>query len=176
MRVRRAAHAECAGAPRLAAGHALGEIARFPVVETVAAYLPIRAELDPEPAMRALSSLGYRVAVPVIEASESPLVFHAWLPGGAVERGRFGVLVPVGGEIVEPDVLIVPMLAFDRRGHRLGYGGGFYDRTIAALRSRREIRALGFAYSAQEVPLVPDEETDMQLDAIVTERGILRPT
>ena len=138
---------------------------------TVAGYLPIRSEIDPRPAMLALAGLGYRVCVPVIEGRGRPLAFRAWTPGAATERGPFGVEMPVAGELVEPDVLLVPMLAFDARGHRLGYGGGFYDRTIGALRARREVQALGFAYAAQELPAVPDGETDMRLDAIVTEAG-----
>ena len=79
------------------------------------------------------------------------------------------------GEVVVPEVLLVPMLAFDARGHRLGYGGGFYDRTIAALRAAGEVQALGFAYAGQQVAAVQDEGTDMRLDAVVTEAGILRP-
>ena len=172
--VRRAAHHASPGAARLAAGHALEEIARLRAVQTISAYLPIREELDPEPVMRALVGLGYEVCVPVIEAQGQPLSFVTWRPGVATERGRLGVLVPVGGTSAVPDVLLVPMLAFDRRGHRLGYGGGFYDRTIAALRARGAVTAFGFAYAAQEVPEVPDEETDMRLDAVVTELGVLR--
>jgi len=90
----------------------------------------------------------------------------------ATERGHFGVHVPREGEPAEPEVLLVPLLAFDARGHRLGYGGGFYDRTIAALRARGEVHALGLAYAAQEIAAVSDGETDMRLDAIVTEAGI----
>ena len=129
--MRAAAHAAGAGAARLAAGHALEAIGHLRAVGTVAGYLPIRSEIDPRPAMLALIGLGYRVAVPVVEAPGQPLAFRAWSPGGTTEPGAFGVEVPVAAEPVEPDVLLVPMLAFDARGHRLGYGGGFYDRTIA---------------------------------------------
>jgi 5-formyltetrahydrofolate cyclo-ligase len=173
---RRAAHSAGApGAGRLAAGFALEVIAGLRGVAAVAAYLPIRDEIDPVPAMLALSGLGYAVAVPVIEARGRPLVFRRWAPGAATVPGRFGVPVPAEGETVEPDALIVPMLAFDRRGHRLGYGGGFYDRTIAGLRARRETAAIGFAYADQEMDEVPDSEHDMRLDAIVTEAGVIRP-
>ena len=175
LKVRAAAHAAGAGAARLAAGHALEAIGHLRAVGTVAGYLPIRSEIDPRPAMLALIGLGYRVAVPVVEAPGQPLAFRAWSPGGTTEPGAFGVEVPVAAEPVEPDVLLVPMLAFDARGHRLGYGGGFYDRTIARLRARREVHALGFAYAAQEVDLVPDSETDMRLDAVVTEAGVRWP-
>ncbi len=138
----------------------------------VAGYLPIRSEIDPRPAMLAVLALGLQVCVPVIEAVAQPLVFHGWTPECATVRGRFGVEVPATGAVVRPDVLLVPMLAFDARGHRLGYGGGFYDRTIAALRAEGRLLALGLAYAAQEMPAVPLGDHDMRLDAIVTERGI----
>jgi 5-formyltetrahydrofolate cyclo-ligase len=175
MAVRAAAHAAAPGAARLAAGHALEVIAGLRGVAVVSGYLPVRAEIDPTPVMLALVGLGFRVAAPVISAREAPLGFREWTPGVAIERGVFGVPVPVGGAPLEPDALLVPMLAFDRRGHRLGYGGGFYDRTIAGLRARRPVTAIGLAYAAQEVPEVPDSAHDMQLDAIVTEQGVVRP-
>jgi 5-formyltetrahydrofolate cyclo-ligase len=174
LRVRRAAHEAGAGAARLAGGYALEAIGHLREVGTVAAYLPIRDELDPLPAMLALHGLGYRVCVPVIEARARPLAFRTWRPGVATVAGPLGVEVPVEGEPAEPDALLVPMLAFDARGHRLGYGGGFYDRTIAGLRARRGgVAAFGFAYAAQQVYEVPDGETDMRLDAVITEAGIL---
>ena len=173
---RRAAHAAGApGAGRLAAGHALEVIAGLRGAAVVAAYLPIRDEIDPVPAMLALvgprlcdrgaGDRGTRAAagVPALD------------PGVATVPGPFGVPVPAAGETLEPDVLIVPMLAFDRRGHRLGYGGGFYDRTIGGLRARRQVTAVGFAYADQEMREVPDSEHDMRLDAIVTEQGVMRP-
>jgi 5-formyltetrahydrofolate cyclo-ligase len=169
--VRAAAHAAGAGAARLAAGHVLELVGSLREVRTVAGYLPIRSEIDPLPAMLALVGLGYRIAVPVIEGRGRPLAFRSWTPGVATERGPYGVRVPVTGEPAEPDALLVPLLAFDAAGHRLGYGGGFYDRTIAALRAGRGAVALGLAYVAQEVAEVPRSETDMRLDAIVTEAG-----
>jgi 5-formyltetrahydrofolate cyclo-ligase len=175
MAVRAAAHAAEPGAAGRVAELALAEIAGLRPVATVSGYLPIRHELDPMPAMLALAGLGYRLCVPVIEGRGRPLVFRAWSPGAATRRGPFGVEVPVDGETLEPDLLLVPMLAFDGRGHRLGYGGGYYDRTIAGLRARRPTHALGLAYAAQALPLVPDSETDMRLDAIVTEDGVVRP-
>jgi 5-formyltetrahydrofolate cyclo-ligase len=173
LRVRRAAHEAGAGAARLAGGHALEAIGHLREVGTVAAYLPIRDEIDPLPAMLALHGLGYRVCVPVIAARARPLAFRSWHPGVATVAGPLGVEVPVEGEAAEPDALLVPMLAFDASGHRLGYGGGFYDRTIAGLRARGAVAAFGFAYAAQQVDEVPDGETDMRLDAVVTEAGIL---
>ena len=137
-------------------------------------YLPVRSELDPRPAMGVLAVLGWRLALPVVAGPNLPLVFRAWAPGEPTVPAGFGLEIPAAEVVVEPDLLLVPMLAFDGRGHRLGYGGGFYDRTIAALRARNgPVRAIGIAYAAQAVPLLPDSETDMRLDAIVTEAGLV---
>jgi 5-formyltetrahydrofolate cyclo-ligase len=125
--------------------------------------------------MAALRGLGFALAVPVIEAKGLPLRFRSWVPGVAVVRGPFGVEVPAEGDWVEPDLLVVPLLAFDGAGHRLGYGAGFYDRTLAGLRARRRVVALGFAYAAQQVDAVPRDATDARLDAVVTEDGTIRP-
>jgi 5-formyltetrahydrofolate cyclo-ligase len=172
LRATAAGHPGCA---RRAAAHVLDAVAPLRAVRTVAGYLPIRSEIDPLPAMRALIGLGFTVAVPEVVAPGTPLAFRAWTPGVATAAGSFGVAVPVGTDRVVPDLLLVPLLAFDRRGHRLGYGGGFYDRTIAALRAGQPLTAIGLAYAAQEVPRVPDGETDSLLDAIVTENGVIRP-
>jgi 5-formyltetrahydrofolate cyclo-ligase len=115
------------------------------------------------------------VGVPVVEAPGRPLRFRVWRPGCALTTGPFGVLVPAEGEEIVPEVLIVPLAAFDRRGFRLGYGGGFYDRTLARLKTRATVHAAGFAYAAQEEPSLPNEATDVPLDAVVTERGVLLP-
>ena len=125
--------------------------------------------------VRPLLGLGYRVAVPVIEGPERPLAFRLWSPEARTERGAFGVEVPVGGEAAEPEVLLVPLLAFDARGHRLGYGGGFYDRTLAGLRARGPVLAIGFAWAAQEDPALPLEATDAPLDLVVTEAEVIGP-
>ncbi len=165
------AHAEGAGAARRAAGHALSVIAARHEARVVAGYLPIRTELDPMPAMLALHGLGFQLCVPVIEAPRHPLRFRAWTPGVALVRGPFGVSVPAEGAEVEPDILLVPLLAFDSHGNRLGYGGGFYDRTLHALRARRVAWGYGFAYERQLVPAVPRAMTDAVLDGVVTETG-----
>jgi 5-formyltetrahydrofolate cyclo-ligase len=175
MARRAALHAGLPGAARQAAGHLLDELARVRHLGTVSAYLPIRDELDPLPGMLALAGLGYRLCVPVIEGSGLPLRFREWAPGAAVVPGPFGVAVPSEGDWLVPEVLVVPMLAFDARAFRLGYGGGFYDRTLAALRADGEVLALGFAYAGQEVPLVPHGPRDQHLDAVVTEAGVVRP-
>ncbi|MBK6467600.1 MAG: 5-formyltetrahydrofolate cyclo-ligase [Rhodobacter sp.] len=139
--------------------------------KVLSGYMPMRTEIDPLPAMAAHRGV---VGVPVIPGPAMPLRFREWSPGCALEAGAFGAMIPAEGAWVEPEVLIVPLLAFDARGYRLGYGGGFYDRTLEALRARRPTLAVGFAFAAQEVAEVPTEPTDQRLDAIVTEEG-MRP-
>lgn len=137
----------------------------------MAGYLPIRTEADPLPAMEHLSRAN-RVCVPVVEGPGRPLSFRTWTPGCALVEGPFRVMVPAAGDVLVPDILIVPMVAFDPALYRLGYGGGFYDRTLEALRSKQPILALGFAYSGQEAEVLPLEPTDQPLDEIVTEAGV----
>jgi 5-formyltetrahydrofolate cyclo-ligase len=163
------------GAAREAAGHALEEIGHLREVRCVSAYLPIRTEIDSLPVMLALAGLGFRVCVPVIEGRGRPLRFRAWTPGVALVPGPYDVPMPATGDWLEPDALLVPLLAYDDRAFRLGYGGGFYDRTIHDLRERRQVQALGFAYAGQRIAAVPHEPTDAPLDAVVTEAGVLRP-
>lgn len=165
-RRRREAHAvACIAASEALRAHLTGLSGRV-----VAGYLPIRSEADPVPAMAALVTAN-RVAVPVVEGPGRPLAFREWHPGCRLVSGPFGVDVPETGDALVPDYLIVPMLAFDDRLFRLGYGGGFYDRTLAELRPNGA-QALGFAYAAQHSPVLPVEGTDMALDAVLTERGL----
>ena len=135
----------------------------------LAGYMPMRTEIDPLPAMVAHQG---EVGVPVIIAAATELRFRAWGPGVAMMAGEFGALIPAEGPWVEPEVLIVPLLAFDARGYRLGYGGGFYDRTLAGLRARHGVLAVGFGFAAQEVDEVPVDGFDQRLDAVVTELGV----
>ena len=134
--------------------------------QTLAGYMPMRTEVDPLPAMAAHQGA---VGVPVIIAAATPLRFREWGPGVAMVAGEFGALIPAEGPWVVPQVVIVPLLAFDARGYRLGYGGGFYDRTLAGLPLARRI---GFAFAAQEVDEVPIDGFDQRLDAMVTEQGV----
>ncbi len=134
-------------------------------------YMPMRTEIDPLPAMAAHRG---PVCVPVVDGRGLPLRFRAWTPGCALVEGPFRAMVPEAGDWLTPQVLIVPLLAWDRAGYRLGYGGGFYDRTLEALRARRPTLAIGFAFAAQEVQAVPREATDQRLDMIVTEAGVIR--
>ena len=136
-------------------------------------YWPMRGEADPRPALAAHAG---PVCLPVVEARGRPLRFRRWAPGDPLVSGAYGAMVPAedAGELA-PDVLIVPLLAFDRAGYRLGYGGGFYDRTLQALRATGPRQAIGLAFAAQEVAAVPRTATDQPLDLIVTEAEIIRP-
>ena len=139
----------------------------------LAGYMPIRTEIDPLPVMAEMAAHG-PVCVPVIEGAGRPLRFREWKPGCALTEGPFGARVPESGAWLSPEVLIVPLVAFDRRGGRLGYGGGFYDRTLEALRAVRPTLAVGYAFAAQEAGALPLEPTDQKLDALVTEREVIR--
>lgn len=141
--------------------------------QAIAGYMPIRTEVDPLPVMAAMASFG-PVCVPVIEEAGKPLMFHKWEPGCDMADGPFGALVPASAELVIPSVVIVPLVAFDREGGRLGYGGGFYDRTLEKLRASGPVTAIGYAFAAQEADTLPLEPTDQPLDMIVTDAGVLR--
>lgn len=163
--IRAAAHAAGQGQ----AAELLADLLAVHADRPLSGYMPMRSEIDPLPAMAAHRG---PVGVPVIEAKATPLRFREWSPGCTLISGAFGALIPEEGAWVEPEVLIVPLLAFDARGYRLGYGGGFYDRTLEGLRAKAPRFAIGFAYAAQEVEEVPIEPTDQPLDAIVTEQGV----
>lgn len=134
-------------------------------------YMAMQSELDPRPAMvRAV--LRGPVLLPVTVRGQ-PLVFRRWQPGTPMVRDSYGVEYPDDAQPAgTPEVLVVPLLAFDRTGHRLGYGGGYYDRTLAKLRADGSVTAIGFAFAAQEVPGLPVTERDQPLDGIVTEREV----
>ncbi len=135
-------------------------------------FMAIRTEIDPLPAMEEASAYG-PVGVPVIQRLGLPLKFSRWEPGCALKEGPFGAMVPQADDFFEPEILIVPLVVFDRSGGRLGYGGGFYDRTIELLRSKRPTLAIGFAYAAQEADDLPLEPTDQPLDMMVTEKEVI---
>lgn len=134
-------------------------------------YMPIRTEIDPVPVMAGWTG---PVGVPVIDGAGRPLSFARWRPDIAMVEGAFGAFIPRDPEPMVPQVLIVPLLAFTEEGYRLGYGGGFYDRTLEGLRVRGDVFAVGFAFEAQCVDEIPLEPTDQRLDAIVTEAGVRR--
>lgn len=135
-------------------------------------FMPIRTEIDPTPAMAEASAHG-PVGVPVIEKADHPLKFARWTSETVMVAGAFGADIPEELAFFEPEILIVPLLAFSRQGGRLGYGGGFYDRTLEQLRAKRPTMAIGFAFAGQEDADVPLEVTDQPLDLIVTETGVI---
>lgn len=142
----------------------------------VAGFWPLIGELDPRPAMTALAARGHDLVLPRMAGRGLPLEFRAWAPGEPLVEGPFRVMEPAADRPqLRPGLVLVPLLAFDRRGHRLGYGAGFYDRTLAALRVRdADVLAVGLAFAIQEVDEVPVEQHDQPLDAILTERGVMR--
>jgi 5-formyltetrahydrofolate cyclo-ligase len=140
----------------------------------IAGYWPIRSELDPRPLMRRLAAGGARLSLPVVIARDAPLAFRRWREGDALSQGAFGIGQPPPHEPeVAPDVLLVPLAAFDRRGHRIGYGAGHYDRTLAAMRGARAVVAVGLAFAAQEVADVAADAHDVALDLVLTENETL---
>jgi 5-formyltetrahydrofolate cyclo-ligase len=159
-----------------------------PAGAVVSGVWPLGGEIDLRPLMEALHASGHPVVLPVTPPRGQALTFRLWRPGDALVRERFGTMVPVGrpvrgadggvagGEMM-PDFLLVPLLAFDRYGHRLGYGAGYYDRTLAGLRTTRPgCFALGCAFASQQVDAVPVGPNDVALDAVATERGVIRCT
>ena len=140
----------------------------------VAGYSPIRSEIDPIPLMRKLAVPGVQLALPAIVAGDQPLKFRAWAPGDRLQRGRLGILEPsADAKEVIPDILLVPLAAFDRAGHRIGYGAGHYDRTLEQLRKLKAITAVGVAVAVQEVEVVPALLHDAALDYVLTETQML---
>ncbi len=135
-------------------------------------YLAAGREADPLAAMAAFAG---PVCVPVVLGPDLPLGFCAWTPGCETAPGAYGIAEPVRGAALVPQVLIVPLLAFDAAGRRLGQGGGFYDRTLAALRGAGPLLAIGFGYAGQEVDAVPAGPHDAPLDLVVTEAGLVVP-
>jgi 5-formyltetrahydrofolate cyclo-ligase len=135
----------------------------------IAGYMAMRSEIDPLAAMIAHQGV---VCVPVIMGAGQPLGFRSWNVGCEMEMGAFGAEIPRVGAWVEPEVLIVPLVGFDARGYRLGYGGGFYDRTLQELRAKRRTIAIGFAYAQQELAQVPIDAFDQRLDGVITQDGL----
>ena len=141
----------------------------------VSGFMPIGSEIDPLPLMRNLAHAGARLALPVVAGRGKPLIMRAWAVGEPLIEAIWNIKVPgPHARVVEPDILIVPFAAFDRAGHRIGYGAGYYDRTIAGLRAKKAIVAIGFGLAVQEIPQVPATEFDQRLDYILTERETIK--
>jgi len=167
-RLRRGQDPASAGA-RLAS-HLLEHLAP-PAGAVVAGYWPLAGEIDIRPVLHALHERGHDIALPETPPGGAPLLFHRWRPGVTLADGPRRTVHPPHDPVV-PDLLLVPLLAFDRAGHRLGYGAGYYDRTLAALSGRM---AIGCAFATQVIEAVPAEAHDRKLDAVATDAGIIFP-
>jgi 5-formyltetrahydrofolate cyclo-ligase len=163
-------------AERMQAAEAIATRA-FPVPAAgavVSGFMPIKSEISPLPLMRKLEAAGARLALPVVAGAGQPLIMRAWAFREPLAAGVWGIREPPPqAPVVAPDVLIVPLLAFDRAGHRIGYGAGYYDLTIAGLRASKSVVAIGIAFAAQEIDDVPTTPRDARLDLVLTEREVI---
>jgi 5-formyltetrahydrofolate cyclo-ligase len=140
----------------------------------VAGFMPMKSEINPLPLMRKLAAAGARLALPVVAGPGQPLIMRAWGFGDPLVAGVWGIREPgPAAPEIAPDIVIVPLLAFDRAGQRIGYGAGYYDMTIAALRARQAVVAIGVAFAAQEIAAVPATSRDAPLDLVLTEREVI---
>jgi len=141
----------------------------------VSGFAPLPEEFRLWPLLRRLHAEGFGLALPVMVGKGKPLLFRSWQPGDATDAGVWGIAQPKADKaIVRPDVLLVPLLAFDAKGWRLGYGGGFFDRTLRALRADKAIVAVGVAYAEQRLEAVPHLDYDQRLDWVLTPTGAMR--
>jgi 5-formyltetrahydrofolate cyclo-ligase len=150
----------------------------FPVAivpgATVSGFMPLKSEINPLPLMQKLSEAGAHLALPAIAGRGKPLIMRCWQWGEALDRGQWGMREPKPeAPEVDPDILLVPLLAFDRAGHRIGFGAGYYDMTITGLRARKGVTAIGIAFAAQEISAVPATPRDARLDLVLTEREVI---
>jgi 5-formyltetrahydrofolate cyclo-ligase len=140
----------------------------------VSGFSPLKTEINPIPLMRKLAGAGAQLALPVVAGRGKPLIMRAFAFGDALASGQWGIREPKPEAAgVAPDILLVPLLAFDRAGQRIGYGAGYYDMTLAALRARKPVVAVGIAYAAQEIAAVPVTPRDARLDLVLTEREVI---
>ncbi|MBV1697356.1 MAG: 5-formyltetrahydrofolate cyclo-ligase [Hyphomicrobiales bacterium] len=150
----------------------------FPLAVTpgmvVSAFMPLKNELDPQQLMRKLAEEGVRFTLPVVIGRGKPLAMREWAFGEPLVQGVWGIREPAAtAATVDPDILLVPIVAFDRTGHRIGYGAGYYDMTITQLRARKQVVAVGLAFATQEVSAVPATPRDARLDLVLTEREVI---
>lgn len=140
----------------------------------VSGFMPLKSEINPLPLLRKLAAAGAKLALPAIAGRGKPLIMRAYAFGDEFARGQWGIREPKPeAPEVAPDILIVPLACFDRAGHRIGYGAGYYDMTINALRAKKNITAVGIAFAAQEIDRVPATERDARLDLVLTERDAI---
>jgi 5-formyltetrahydrofolate cyclo-ligase len=138
----------------------------------VSGFMAIGAEIDASPLLERLHGEGYPLALPVIRPKGQPLSFRSWAPGEPLTTRMWGIREPLAeAPEIEPDILLVPLLAFDAQGHRLGYGAGYYDHTLKRLRAMKPLLAIGLAYDEQEVASVPHQDWDQRLDWMLTPSG-----
>lgn len=153
----------------------LVEALAMPPGIALSGYWPLPGEMDVRPALAHYHAEGHQIGLPVVVGKNLPLIFRRWNPAVELVQGSFRVMTPPAeAPEVRPSILLVPLLAFDPEGYRLGYGGGFYDRTLAKLRTEAHAVAVGVAYAVQEVPVVPRGPFDQPLDYIVTERAVFK--
>lgn len=165
-----------AEAPESVAHHLMNLVRPRSAGEMIAGYWPIGSEMDLRPAMRDMERLSHPLCLPVVVERDKPLVFRQWGIGDPLEDAPHGTSEPAPeAPEATPLIMLVPGLAFDAEGFRLGYGLGYYDRTIQALRDAGGLLAIGIAYAAQLIEAVPREDHDQPLDLIVTENGIFVP-
>jgi 5-formyltetrahydrofolate cyclo-ligase len=165
--------------PQQRAAAALALAARpFPVAiaprTVVSGFSPLRTEINPMPLMRALADQGAQLALPAVMGRGLPLQFRRYASGDQLGSGVWGIREPLPqAQELAPDIVLVPLLAFDRQGRRLGYGAGYYDRSLAQLRGHKPIVAIGLAYAVQEVAQVPVTDRDARLDLVLTEQEVI---
>jgi 5-formyltetrahydrofolate cyclo-ligase len=140
----------------------------------ISGFFPMKTEINPMPLLRNLAAAGAQLALPAIAGRGKPLMMRAWSFGAPLKSGQWGIREPTAEAAeVAPDILLVPLACFDRQGHRIGYGAGYYDMTIRGLRAKKPVTAIGIAFAAQEIPRVPATERDEHLDLVLTEREVL---
>ncbi|RDV04765.1 5-formyltetrahydrofolate cyclo-ligase [Undibacter mobilis] len=140
----------------------------------VSGFMPMKTEINPLPLMRKLAGEGAALALPCIDGRGKPLIMRAYRFGDAFKSGQWGIREPMPEAAeVKPDILLVPLVCFDRSGQRIGYGAGYYDRTIAGLRAIKPVTTIGIAFAMQEIPQVPATDRDERLDFVLTEKEII---
>jgi 5-formyltetrahydrofolate cyclo-ligase len=170
---RRAAHDDAGPAAAQALAEAFERQVTVAPGAVVSGYWPAGSELDIRPLLTRLHARGHTLVLPVVIERDAPLIFRVWRPGDPVVKGN-GAWVPGDGAAErDPDLLLVPLVGFDRHFTRLGQGAGYYDRTLVRLRADRAITAIGIGYAVQELPSIPTGEYDQPLDAVLTEAGLI---
>jgi 5-formyltetrahydrofolate cyclo-ligase len=140
----------------------------------VSGFMPLKSEINPLPLLQKLAEQGARLALPVVAGRGKPLIMRQWAWGEPLASGQWGIREPKPeAPEVDPDILLVPLLAFDRTGHRIGYGAGYYDMTIPGLRAKKPVTAVGIAFAAQEIAAVPATDRDARLDLVLTEKEVI---